>query len=278
MRFRWRYLALWPLAGACARGELTAPEQAEHDSGEVAALVAPGSALADALLGGCFQPSGNIYMVGLPGLKAGCTGNSHTSFAWLQDGIAGVAGPQGPQGPTGAEGPLGPAGPAGATGPVGPQGLEGEAGATGAQGPAGHAGETGDVGPQGPLGPRGAAGPAGVPGPAGSAGADGLPGAPGQAGANGADGQFAVQTVDLPVTAIKNEPREHQVSCPAGYQAVGGGWDFRWIDSEDGVVVRVIFSTPSTTDTRTWRFSVVSEDDHDIRGTLIVTCVRRSGL
>src|SRR5690349_13253397 len=108
MRVRWRYVALWPLAGACACGEPTAPDRVEPDSVVEALAGPPAFVLTDALLGGCVQPSGSIYMVGLPGLKTACTGNSHTPFAWLKDGVAGSAGQPGPLGPRGVEGPMGP--------------------------------------------------------------------------------------------------------------------------------------------------------------------------
>jgi hypothetical protein len=89
-----------------------------------------------------------------------------------------------------AQGVPGPAGPQGAQGPTGPQGAAGPAGPQGVQGP---------------TGPQGASGPAGAQG------------APGPAGVSGYE--IVQSTSDISTSSR----RIHNVDCPDGKVALGGG-------------------------------------------------------
>ena len=102
-------------------------------------------------------------------------------------GPAGADGAMGPQGPAGAPGPAGPAGPAGAVGPQGPAGV---------------------MGPMGPIGPMG---PAGPQGPAGTGGLDPVE-------------VVAMLSSPLPVNVAAAGTVSGDATCPAGKQAIGGGF------------------------------------------------------
>jgi collagen triple helix repeat protein len=204
----------------------------------------------------CLSHTGTLYNVALGSYPDSCKPGDQM-VEWS------VTGPQGPQGETGATGPQGPAGPAGATGPqglagaTGPQGLQGATGAQGPQGPQGDTGAQGPVGatgPQGLTGPQGATGaqgltgaqgatgPQGAAGPQGATGAQGPAGDPGQTGPAGATGATGPQgpagtsvdttqvlgrtvTVVASTTVLAGDFRILGVSCPAGYEATGGGVD-----------------------------------------------------
>ncbi len=131
-------------------------------------------------------------------------------------------GPQGPQGPRGPAGPRGPQGVAGPQGPVGPKGPKGDTGPVGPQGPAG---PVGPQGPQGPTGPKGPAGPQGPQGPVGPTGPVGPQGPQGPMGPPGiSEFRIVSNSSDAALGSCDcNQPKSVSVSCPAGFQVVGGG-------------------------------------------------------
>ena len=127
----------------------------------------------------CYNPSGTVYVIGVPGAPLSCSSPSHTEISWN------VVGPRGPAGAAGEAGAAGVPGVAGVVGPVGPRGRDGAAGPAGE---AGGAGTPGIAGVPGPAGEPGKPGPKGVEGPRGPQGLRGATGAPGVAGADGAAG------------------------------------------------------------------------------------------
>jgi hypothetical protein len=157
------------------------------------------------------------------------------------DVLIGTQGPQGPQGDTGVTGP---------TGPQGLQGSQGEQGLTGTQGPAGSQGADGNDGADGALGPQGLTGAQGPTGSQGADGNDGADGALGPQGATGAQGQVGTDGTDgaqgaqgaegaAGVTNLSevlhtctnlalagsSATLTCQVSCPAGYVLISGGFE-----------------------------------------------------
>ncbi|MBB6029814.1 hypothetical protein [Oceanithermus desulfurans] len=131
-------------------------------------------------------------------------------------------GPAGPQGPIGPMGPAGPQGPTGARGPAGPKGPKGDTGPAGPQGPAGPTGPQGPPGPTGPKGPAGPQGPQGPTGPTGPVGPQGPRGPMGPPGINEFRIVSATSDTGAPACAC-NQPKTASVTCPDGFQVVGGG-------------------------------------------------------
>jgi len=165
-------------------------------------------------------------------------------------GTTGAQGPVGNKGATGDKGPQGDAGAQGATGttgdkgPVGNQGADGDQGATGttgAQGPVGNKGAVGDKGPQGDAGAQGATGTTGAQGPVGNKGATGDKGPQGDAGAQGPDGDTAsmnltefTQICTDQILAGSGGLLNCQVSCPAGYVVMTGGFECSFTGNSGG--------------------------------------------
>jgi hypothetical protein len=119
------------------------------------------------------------------------------------------------------------------------QGVKGDKGEPGSQGPQG---DTGAVGPQGLAGPKGDKGDLGPQGPGGSQGPQGPSGPQGPAGPQGPTGPAASpQTLDVKhVSAAgfhvnNNSTRTGVASCPAGYRAMGGGFN---LYSDSGKVLQ----------------------------------------
>jgi hypothetical protein len=147
-------------------------------------------------------------------------------------GTQGPAGSQGADGNDGADGALGPQGLTGAQGPTGSQGTDGNDGADGAQGPAGLTGDQGPTGSQGADGndgADGALGPQGATGAQGQVGTDGTDGAQGAQGAEGAAGVTNLSEVLHTCTNLalagSSATLTCQVSCPAGYVLISGGFE-----------------------------------------------------
>jgi hypothetical protein len=80
--------------------------------------------------------------------------------------------------------------------------------------PAGPQGLKGDKGDTGPQGLKGDTGAQGIPGAKGDTGAPGAPGTPGVAG---------VHVVNTTSTVQNGVLQQHDVACPAGETALGGG-------------------------------------------------------
>ncbi len=125
-------------------------------------------------------------------------------------------GPQGPPGPAGPQGPQGDPGPKGDTGLQGVKGDVGPKGDTGATGPQGAAGATGPQGPQGPQGAQGLQGPQGL---------QGIPGVPGVNGVSGFEIVSAAAPSTGGTTVAPFTTFFATVSCPAGKQPLGGGYE-----------------------------------------------------
>jgi hypothetical protein len=145
------------------------------------------------------------------------------------DGAQGPVGAQGPDGVQGVDGNQG------AAGDKGPQGSAGTQGTTGAQGPAGNQGADGNQGAQGDAGGPGAQGTTGDQGPIGNQGADG------SQGAQGPDGDTASMNL-TEITQICTDQSlagsggllTCQVSCPAGYVVMTGGFECSLTGSSGG--------------------------------------------
>ena len=140
----------------------------------------------------------------------GATGATGDTGAIGANGADGATGPTGAKGDTGATGATGPTGANGATGDTGAIGANGADGATG---PTGATGATGDTGATGPIGATGTAGPIGPAGPTG---------ATGPAGTNGTTGYEVVVSAPVPTTGSSSVVVK--ATCPAGKQAVSGGY------------------------------------------------------
>ena len=192
-------------------------------------------------------------------------------------GPAGPAGPAGPKGDTGAVGPkgdtgaagskgdTGAVGPKGDTGDVGPKGDTGVAGPkgdTGAAGPKGDAGVAGPVGPQGEVGPAGPVGPTGPKGDTGATGATGsqgpqgpmgLMGPLGPQGLPGISGYFIASTPSTTVTVAGNSTTSMSVSCPAGKNVIGGGYESTQVAGVN-YALHPVAMFPSAADT--WRVTL----------------------
>ena len=112
------------------------------------------------------------------------------------------------------------------------EGIQGPAGPPGEQGPVGDKGAVGDKGPQGDVGDQGPVGSAGAPGPAGDKGATGDKGPQGDPGEQGPDGDTASMNL-TEFTQICTDQNlagsggllTCQVSCPAGYVVMTGGFE-----------------------------------------------------
>ncbi len=127
------------------------------------------------------------------------TGNGQ-SQNYEYDLTIGAVGATGPTGPQGEQGKVGPQGEQGEVGPQGEQGPQGKIGVQGVQGKIGLTGDTGPQGVQGKIGPQGDQGPQGKVGPLGPQGAIDL---------------GRIQTFRAINTSF--------ISCPPGWEAVGGG-------------------------------------------------------
>jgi hypothetical protein len=188
---------------------------------------------------GAIGPKGDTGAVGPKG-DTGAAGPKGDTGAAGPKGDAGVAGPVGPQGDVGPVGPVGP------TGAVGPQGEVGSAGPTGAVGPKGDMGATGATGAKGDTGATGATGPQGPQGPMGLMGPLGPQGLP------GVSGYFIASTPSTTVTVAGNSTTSMSVSCPAGKNVIGGGYE-----SNQGAgtyALHPIAMFPSAADT--WRVTL----------------------
>jgi hypothetical protein len=86
-------------------------------------------------------------------------------------------------------------------------------------------------GPPGPAGPQGASGANGAPGPTGGPGASGAPGPRGSPGPSGppgpAGGLSGYERVSKQVS-VGSSGGQAEAVCPAGKQAVGGGFFTGW--------------------------------------------------
>jgi hypothetical protein len=188
---------------------------------------------------GVIGPKGDTGAVGPKG-DTGAAGAKGDTGATGPKGDAGVAGPVGPQGD------VGPAGPAGPTGPVGPQGEVGSTGATGAVGP------KGDTGATGPKGDTGATGGTGATGASGPQGPMGLMGPLGPQGLPGISGYFIASTPSTTVTVAGNSTTSMSVSCPAGKNVIGGGYEST--QAAGNYAVHPVSMFPSAADT--WRVTL----------------------
>lgn len=170
----------------------------------VAALVMGATAFTVAANNGgtffaCLAKNGNLYNVAVDGLPQDCH-SGDAAVQWDQTGLQGPAGDTGPAGATGAPGA------------TGAQGATGAAGATGAQGATGPAGPTGATGDTGAVGPTGATGATGATGPAGTS-----------MDTTTVLGRTVTVVSSATVTAVNFNIVN--VTCPTGYEVVGGGVD-----------------------------------------------------
>ena len=176
--------------------------------------------------------------VGTPGRgpvgPAGPAGPKGDTGAVGPKGDTGAAGSKGDTGASGPKGDTGAVGPKGDTGAVGPKGDTGAAGPTGAVGPQGEVGSTGPTGAAGPKGDTGATGPKGDTGATGGTGATGatgpqgpmgLMGPLGPQGLPGISGYFIASTPSTTVSVAGNSTTSMSVSCPAGKNVIGGGYE-----------------------------------------------------
>ena len=159
----------------------------------------------------CLSKGGQLSDVVLGDTAPECKPGD-VNVSWSQQGPAGPTGPQGAKGDTGPAGPTGAQGDTGPAGPTGPQGAQGDTGPAGPTGPQGAQGDTGPAGPTGPQGPQGDTGPTGPQGPAGTS-------------VDTTQVLGRTVTVVASTSVTPNNFGSVSVSCPTGYEAVGGGVD-----------------------------------------------------
>jgi hypothetical protein len=111
-------------------------------------------------------------------------------------------------------------------------------------------GVTGDAGPQGPLGSPGAQGPTGPAGPQGPAGA------PGVSGRETISGTERVAPPRNP-SQWPSGFASASATCPAGKQAIGGGFNLGGGIDDLGESLRVLTSRPSGTSS--WQVTVLND-------------------
>ena len=188
-------------------------------------------------------PVGDKGAVGDKGPQgdAGDQGPIGTTGAPGPVGDKGAVGDKGPQGDAGAQGPVGTTGDQGPVGNQGAEGNQGATGATGAPGPVGDKGALGDKGPQGDAGDQGPVGTTGAPGPVGDKGALGDKGPQGDAGPQGPDGDTASMNLTEITQVCTDQNLSNsgglltcQVSCPAGYVVMTGGFECALTGSPGG--------------------------------------------
>jgi hypothetical protein len=208
-------------------------------------------------------PKGDKGDAGVPGSQ-GQRGEAGAAGAQGSQGPAGAVGPAGAKGDTGSAGakgedgstgPAGPSGPKGDTGAAGAQGVKGDTGAKGDKGDTGATGSAGAVGAAGPIGPVGPAGPKGDTGPAGPAGPKGDKGATGDIG--------SLETV---TGGTATGEKQFTVSCPAGKQAISGGFDIQ------GSVTASFRSNAAGNPTGTNSWTIKQSSGAALSGTVYVYC------
>jgi len=161
------------------------------------------------------------------------TGNGPHQFD-SHDLTIGAVGPRGEQGLQGDQGEQGIKGDQGEQGIKGDQGEQGIKGDQGEQGIKGVKGDQGEQGIKGDKGDEGDTGPQGVKGDKGDQGYQGIQGEPGPPGADGGASDFEqvfvsftcpAETITLDgFTSPLGNSCLFDAVCPAGKQAIGGGW------------------------------------------------------